>query len=58
MLGWYRLLNAARGALRLLDSYGPDEHQEDQEFVSTRAALRRALSACGRRFSTRGGRRA
>jgi hypothetical protein len=37
------LEDAARAALDLLDSYGPDDDQDDDHFVSVRAALRAAL---------------
>lgn len=37
------VLGAARDALVLLDSYGPDDEQEDDDFVSVRARLRAAL---------------
>ncbi len=39
------LARAAADTLALLDSYGPDEDQDDDVFVATRAALRTALDA-------------
>jgi hypothetical protein len=34
---------AAEAALQLLETYGPDDDQEDEEFVAVRADLRAAL---------------
>lgn len=34
---------AALAALRLLDSYGPDEQLEDDDFVAIRSQLRAAV---------------
>lgn len=37
------LIARSRAALDLLDSYGPDDEQDDDEFVRVRAELRQAL---------------
>jgi hypothetical protein len=37
------LITAARAALELLDSYGPDDEQDDDAFVTVRTKLRKAL---------------
>jgi hypothetical protein len=39
------LIYAARSALELLDTYGPDDEQDDPDFVAVRARLRQALDA-------------
>lgn len=37
------LIAAARAVLKLLDSFGPDHEQDDDEFISARAELRAAI---------------
>jgi hypothetical protein len=39
------LLAAAEAALALLDSYGPDDEQDDADFVAVRARLRAVVEA-------------